>query len=161
MGVPGSLPPVPVRAVATAKVQDSGSESAEIICEGRVGVAVVSVGRTPDAGIRDADLSALRRPDGPGVVSVAGFLEADELRATRQAVSRIVPSAAQPIFNTQSVAEMRRAMLDGAPVDRQRRQAFMNRRWASTAIVNLFCFLYCFTVWLPFCRQARPFVPKC
>jgi len=64
MGVPGSLPPVPVRAVATAKVQDSGSESEEIICEGRVGVTVVNVGRTPDAGIRDADLSALRRPDG-------------------------------------------------------------------------------------------------
>jgi len=32
-------------------------------------------------------------------------------------------------------------MLDGAPVDRQRRQTFMNRRWASTVILksNLAC----------------------
>jgi len=75
-------------------------------------------------------------PDGAGVVFVSGFLDGDALRATRQGVSRVVPSAAEPIFNTQSVAEMRNAELEGAPVVRHLRQALMNPCWASSAVVK-------------------------
>jgi len=130
---PEQFPPAPRRAASTA---DSESDSEEILFEGRAGVALVDVGTTPDPVTRDCIFGALRRPDGTGVVFVSGFLDGDALRATGQGVSRVVPSAAEPIFNTQSVAEMRRAELEGAPVDKQRRQALMNPRWESTVVVK-------------------------
>jgi len=127
------LPSAPERAASTV---DSDSESEEILFEGRAGVAIVDVGTAPDPVTRDAISSAMRRPDGAGVVSVSGILHGNALRETRQGVSRVVPSAAKPIFTTQSVAEMRRAELDGAPIDKHRRKVLKNPRWASTAVVK-------------------------
>jgi len=127
------MPPAPERAASTV---DSDSESEEILLKGRAGVAIVDLGATPDPVTRDAISGAMRRPDGAGVVSVPGLLDGDALQKTLQGVSRVVPSAAKPIFNTQSVAETRRAEIEGAPIDKQRRQVLMNPRWASTAVVK-------------------------
>jgi len=69
-------------------------------------------------------------------VSISGFLDDRALRLTREGVLRVPPSALTPIFNTQSVAEMTRAMRDGTPVDNARRQVVMNPRLASTAVVR-------------------------
>ena len=121
---------------ATAASQDFGSESEEVLCEGRVGLACVDVGNTPATVIRGAVLGALQRPDGPGVVSISGFLDVRALRFTKEGVPGVPPSAATLIFNTQSVKEMTRAMPDGTPVDNARRQVVMNPRLASTAVVR-------------------------
>jgi len=140
VGVSGAGVAVPVvagrHADPTAASQDFGSESEEVLCEGRAGLACVDAGSTPAAVIRGAVLGALRRPDGPVVVSTSVFLDDRALRFTKEGVLQVPPSAATPIFNTQSFSEMTRAMRDGTPSDNARRQVVMNPRLASTAIVR-------------------------
>jgi len=123
-------------AYSTAESQDFGSESEEVLCEGRVSLACVDFGSTSAAVILGAVLGALSRPDGPGVVSILGFLDDRALRFTKEGVVRVPASAATPIFNTQSVEEMTRAMRDGTPVENGRRQVVMNPLLASTAVVR-------------------------
>jgi len=103
----------------------------------------VDVGSTSAAVIRGAVLGALRRPDGPGVVSISEFLDGCALQFTKERVLRVPPSAATPIFNTHSVGEITRAMRDGTPVDNARRQVVMNPRLASTAVVRSSMALLC------------------
>jgi len=121
---------------STAESPDFGSESEKVLCEGRVGLTCVDVRSTPAAVIRGAALGAPQRPEGPGVVTISGFLEDSALRFTKEGVLRVPASAATPIFNTKSVEEMTRAMRDGTPVDNGRRQVVMNPRLASTAVVR-------------------------
>ena len=51
-------------------------------------------------------------------------------------MSRATPAMADPIFNTQSVEERKRAQQNGELFDNRRLQAVMNPRWASAALVR-------------------------
>jgi len=126
----------PVDAGSPAALQDSDSDTEVVLVEGRVGVADVNIGTTSAAIIQSAAAWALRRPEGSGVLSISGFMDDDALRATKAGVLRVTPAMADPIFNTQSVEEMKRAQQNGEPFDNGRRQAVMNPRWASTALVR-------------------------
>jgi len=126
----------PVDAGSPAALHDSDSDTEVVLVEGRVGVADVNIGTTSAAIIRAAATCALQRPEGSVVLSISGFMDDAALRATKAGVLRVTPAMADPIFNTQSVEEMKRAQQSGEPFDNRRRQAVMNTRWASTALVR-------------------------
>jgi len=117
-------------------VIESESDTEEILHEGCVGVPHVDVVTADASTLRASVLSGLCRPGGPGVLTMSGLMDKDAVRAARAAVLRALPRAAVPIFNTQSVVEMRLAEEQGAAVDKNRMQALMNPRWGATALVQ-------------------------
>jgi len=151
---------VGAHADSTAESQDFGSESEKRLCEDLVGLACEDVGSTPAAVILGAVLGALRRPDGPGVVSISGVLGDRALRFKKEGMVRVPASAATPIFNTQSVEEMTRAMLDEKPVDNGRRQVVMIPRLASTAVVRSSLARLCDLLFLVYGRRYEASEPE-
>jgi len=72
----------------------------------------------------------------------------------------VTPAMADPILNTQSVQEMKRARQSGEPFHNRWRLAVLNPRWASTALVRSRLARQCDLLFHMYSRRYVAFEPK-